>query len=1142
MHSRLEPFATAAMLLLLLSPSVADAEPMLKAGVRLSTSGSRTIGWAAPEVSDWNSDGLNDVVIGHQSGDLFVYLNRGFGRKGIVFEKQSIVREDGFANGGRPIWTWRFNKANCVCPGPARISPRVVDWDHDGKKDLVIGDGRGAQTRIWRNIGSDKAPVFSTHHLQYLPPDAGVRPYHETVQPYIADWNGDGAVDLIMGRNRGVYFYLNTGTAKLPQFDFDRSRLGTKLQGVFPAERLSPVVVDWDDDGRQDLVVGSQRGEVWVARNTGSKAQPVFHGYTRLRAGGQVIHAGSEARIAVADLDGDGRKDLLVGGRTGVVWFYQANQPNPVARSQRVRVPRGGSAPVTLVGTDDSGRQLDFSVLTRPSHGILAGTPPNMTYKPEATYQGVDQFTFRVTTEKLKSTVAMVTIDVQPTPNPPAITVQPIDAVTSIGQPCSFHVAVSGTPPFTYSWKKDGELIRGASSPEYVIRQSKAGDIAEYTVAVMNGAGSVTSRSAMLKIQPLPGPTDDVPIVGLQYKSPVVEPSTPGILTLTRTGNTSQAVKVYLTSRRGHDPVIADLHFVPVPSSIELKAGQVTAEIRVEPIDNTLVTGTGSLTFLIVPNPKYRVEPKLRAAAMKFLDDDCPDVRIRVSRDAILKSSIGLTFHVTAHPAPARDLEIGYSVGGSAISGVDYETLPGRVTIPSGETTAAIVIKPYRRSTPDEKSVVLTLPSQPFTYFDFFRYLTHRPRTASLKLTSSSTNPLPPKPVETVSPPEDAGVVKLRREVSRLGWIVFGGLSDGVNSDLDLFVMRPDGSHLKNITNSPQFDEHSPRVSPDGKRILFRRTKKGAGKRARVSTGLPQDVGTVAMRSWPQNGTLVIAKSDGTEPRSLGSDGAFAWATWGPQGKRIACLEKVTRKESSPQKSSETVPKRESSYEIVIREVDTLRVVKTMPTGGIHSHAVWSPDGKRICGSANLPPGQGPAGKGLEYPLGVGKVASLDIESGQRTAMSLLPDWSPVWATDGNADWFQGGTPAVLHSANNYGICPAYYSMLWRSGLQGKPSQLIFGEFKKHVWSGCTSPDDRFAIFVIGGETFPLHGKMAIIRLADAPISRGRSTLFHEVLADHFPKLKRGPVLDLHQVREGFEPHWTRAELGIDTEQEKSTP
>ena len=337
--------------------------------------------------------------------------------------------------------------------------------------------------------------------------------------------------------------------------------------------------------------------------------------------------------------------------------------------------------------------------------------------------------------------------------------------------------------------------------------------------------------------------------------------------------------------------------------------------------------------------------------------------------------------------------------------------------------------------------------------------------------------------------------------------------------------MRPDGSHLRNITNTPKFDEYSARVSPDGKKVLYRRaTKKN---RVRISIRLPQDVGNVAMRTRPATGTLVIANADGSDPKPLGSDGAYAWATWGPKGKRIACLEKVETKKPAADKTTGR-GQQKSSYQIVIREADTLKVVNSLPSGGIHSQAIWSPDGKRKCGPTNIRPGKARYGKGIEYPLGRGKMASLDIETGKRTAMAYFPDWSPVWATDSDGDWFQGGSPQILHSANNYGTCPAYYAMLWRSGLQRKPSELVFGEFKKHIWGGCTSPDDRYAIFVIGGETWPLQGTMAVIRLADAPIARGRSPLFHEVLADYFPNLKQGPVLDLPHVPEGFEPYWTR--------------
>ncbi len=1119
MHPRLNCL-TLWLVILSLSSAARGAEPELKKGVKLPLDGYRLQKWASPEVVDWNGDGMNDVVVGHYSGALFVHLNRGLGRTGFEFERIDILREDGFKRGDTPIWAWRFNKATCVCPGPGRISPRVVDWDQDGKMDLVIGDGLGAQTRIWRNIGTGDTARFSTHHLQYLPPDAGIRPYHETVQPCLADWNSDGKVDLIMGRNRGVYVYLNEGTRRSPHFDFDKSRLGTKIRNLFPPERLCPVLVDWDGDDLQDLLVGSQRGEVWFARNVGSKSQPRFDGYTPVRAGGKDIQVGAEARIAVADLDGDRRMDLLVGGDRGAVWFFQARQPHPVARGQMTRIQRGTPAAIELVGTYDGGRTLTYNVLTQPENGTLSGTAPNLTYTPKKDHQGRDQFTFSVATGQRESAPATVVIEVQPADKPPTIMTQPIDAIVGVGQPASFRVVASGTPPFSYEWKKNGNVIPRATGQVYSIREAQ--EDGSYSVTVTNVAGSVSSQPVALRVKSLPTEADDVPVIAIKYKSPVIEPSTAGVLTITRTGNTARPVTVNLTSRRGHNPVIADIHFVPTPSSITLKAGQTNAEVHIKPINDTLVNGTQTLTFQIAPNPAYRVASKQGSASMRFLDDDCPQVGISVAKDA------PQTFSITAQPAPRRDMEIAYSVGGTAIAGVDYEALPGTVTIPAGETTATISIQSYRQATTgDKKTVVLTLPYQQFTFFDFYRYLNHgRPRVASLRIASSDSSP--PAPKQREESPAEPAVEKLRGEVSELGWIVFTARSNGSGSDFDLFVMRPDGTQLRNITNTPRFDEYSARVSPDGKRMLYRRVTKGAKL---PTTGHVLSVGEVAVSSWPPKGTLVIANADGGSPQPLGSDGSHAWATWGPKGQRIACLEAVEAKEPAPATPRSASHNRKPSRNIVIRDAETLKVLRSLPSGGIQRQAIWSPDGKRICGPADIPPGEIRLAKGIEYPLGMGKMVSLDIESGKRIPMARFPDWSPVWATDSDGDWFQGGSPRILHSANNYGICPAYYAMLWRSGSRHEPSQLVFAEDKKHIWGGCTSPDDKYAIFVIGGDAWALQGKMAIIRLADAPIARGSSKLFHEVLADFFPTLTAGPVFDLTHVPAGFDPHWTRADL-----------
>lgn len=53
---------------------------------------------------------------------------------------------------------------------------------------------------------------------------------------------------------------------------------------------LVPVVVDWDRDGKKDLLVGQfLQGKIRFYRNAGEDAAPRFEGFTYLEAGGAEI-------------------------------------------------------------------------------------------------------------------------------------------------------------------------------------------------------------------------------------------------------------------------------------------------------------------------------------------------------------------------------------------------------------------------------------------------------------------------------------------------------------------------------------------------------------------------------------------------------------------------------------------------------------------------------------------------------------------------------------------------------------------------------------------------------------------------------------------------------------------------------------
>ena len=61
----------------------------------------------------------------------------------------------------------------------------------------------------------------------------------------------------------------------------------------------------------------------------------------------------------------------------------------------------------------------------------------------------------------------------------------------------------------------------------------------------------------------------------------------------------------------------------------------------------------------------------------------------------------------------------------------------------------------------------------------------------------------------------------LAREVQTQGWIVYGART--ASGDWDLFVMRPDGSRVRNLTCTPEYNEGLPRFAADGQRLLYRR-------------------------------------------------------------------------------------------------------------------------------------------------------------------------------------------------------------------------------------------------------------------------------------------------------------------------------
>ena len=94
-----------------------------------------------------------------------------------------------------------------------------------------------------------------------------------------------------------------------------------------------------------------------------------------------------------------------------------------------------------------------------------------------------------------------------PTATSPSITAQPQNVTVTEPAGATFTVTASGTAPLSYQWQRNGANIAGATSASYTLSPTASADSgATFAVVVSNSAGSVTSASATLTVQPAASP------------------------------------------------------------------------------------------------------------------------------------------------------------------------------------------------------------------------------------------------------------------------------------------------------------------------------------------------------------------------------------------------------------------------------------------------------------------------------------------------------------------------------------------------------------------------------------------------------------------------------------------------------------
>jgi hypothetical protein len=376
--------------------------------------------------ADFNEDGWTDFLA--QAGPLYVYPGAPGGSYSTHFQVPTTATA---------IGTW------------------VGDLDSDGHQDILYFSYNSAHALRGLGNGTFRSDQATAIDLPSAYSSQGI--------VAVEDFNEDGKPDFAAKDHLGhVVIYLGQGDGTFsasPVIPFTGARLITSG--------------DLDVDGHKDIIVGSEQNQLIFLHGLGTGQFQVLTPNPPLFFDGTAL--------AVTDVDGDGRADILVTSSPSYVWF--ANSDGSFTyRTESLGPNVIGIAPITGTACRDLVCPFGSSVLIYPAVFGRVDLSSVQIPLPAFTAYAAIAGDFRRDGRVAIALAGSGGLRLLYPNRGVGITQHPTRTVVAAGDAATLSVVASGGPSLRYQWRRDGtnlydgQRIAGSTSPDLTISSASMQD------------------------------------------------------------------------------------------------------------------------------------------------------------------------------------------------------------------------------------------------------------------------------------------------------------------------------------------------------------------------------------------------------------------------------------------------------------------------------------------------------------------------------------------------------------------------------------------------------------------------------------------------------------------------------------------